>query len=88
MAQSLWVGQLRAGPAAARPTVPDFAADTIGFYYATDTGALSFGVSGGAWSDFSANMGNAILANLPTVDPEEDGALWNDGGVLAVSAGA
>lgn len=88
MAQSLWVGQLCAGPAADRPTVPDFADSTIGFYFATDTGALSFGIHGGAWSDFFATAGNTILANLPTTDPEVLGELWNNNGVLAVSAGA
>lgn len=53
MSQSLWVGALRKGLAAARPTVPDLADDTFGFYFATDTNALSFGVAGGtAWQAF------------------------------------
>lgn len=48
MANNLWTGAVRAGLAADRPTVPDFPSDTFGFYYATDTGALSFGKTGGA----------------------------------------
>lgn len=28
-----------------------------------------------------------LLSALPTADPEVEGALWNDGGVLTVSAG-
>lgn len=29
-----------------------------------------------------------ILGALPTVDPAVEGAIWNDGGAIAVSAGA
>lgn len=29
-----------------------------------------------------------IIDNIPTADPEVDGQVWNDGGVLKVSAGA
>lgn len=48
MANNLWGGSLRKGLAANLPTVPDFPSDTFGFYYATDTGDLYYGVSGGA----------------------------------------
>lgn len=30
---------------------------------------------------------NLVITNLPTVDPEVSGALWNDSGVLSISAG-
>jgi hypothetical protein len=48
MANNLWVGAVRKGTAANRPTVPDAPDDTFQFYYATDTGALSIGLAGGA----------------------------------------
>lgn len=35
----------------------------------------------------SINGGTIILPNLPTVDPEVVGQLWNNGGILTVSAG-
>lgn len=36
----------------------------------------------------TATYGDApVLPNLPTVDPEIVGALWNDAGTLKVSAG-
>lgn len=47
MANSLWVGAVRKGLAADKPTVPDFPSETFGFYYETDNGQLYFGVSGG-----------------------------------------
>lgn len=54
MANSLWVGAVRSGTAANKPTIPDFPSETFGFYYETDTGVLSFGVSGGsAWSNMA-----------------------------------
>lgn len=50
MADSLWAGAVRAGTAVNRPTTPQAASDTFQFYYATDTGMLSYGVSGAsAW---------------------------------------
>lgn len=48
MANSLWVGAVRKGLAADRPTLPDFPSDTFGYYYETDTSKMFFGVSGGA----------------------------------------
>jgi hypothetical protein len=33
------------------------------------------------------NGGTIILPNLPTADPLVAGQLWNDGGILTVSAG-
>lgn len=48
MANNLWTGAVTKGLAANRPTVPDFPSDTFGFYYATDTGVLYYGASGGA----------------------------------------
>ncbi len=35
----------------------------------------------------SINGGTIILPNLPTVDPEVVGQLWNNAGILTVSAG-
>ncbi|AZI37073.1 hypothetical protein NT2_01_04680 [Caenibius tardaugens NBRC 16725] len=87
MANNLWLGALSAGKAANRPTVYSGPDGTFGFYYAVDTGALSIGTSVG-WTDLTTVTGNAVLANLPTADPEVEGALWNNGGVLAVSEGA
>lgn len=50
MANNLWSGAVRVGTAANRPTVPDFPSETFGFYYASDTGEVSLGFSGGtAW---------------------------------------
>lgn len=50
MADSLWVGAVRVGTAANRPTTPQAAADTFQFYYSSDTGQLSYGLAGGtAW---------------------------------------
>lgn len=48
MANNLWVGAVRVGLAADRPSLPDFPSDTFGFYYETDTGSLYMGKSGGA----------------------------------------
>lgn len=48
MANNLWVGSVRQGLAANLPTVPDFPSETFGYYYATDTGQMYFGISGGA----------------------------------------
>lgn len=87
MAVSLWFGVAKAGLAANRPTVWELPEETFGFYLATDTGAISVW-TGEAWTDLSGIIGNAILANLPTADPGVAGDLWNDNGVLAVSAGA
>jgi len=51
MADNLWRGAFAKGLQAALPTVPGFTSDTFGFYYATDTGNLYFGVAGGTgWS--------------------------------------
>jgi hypothetical protein len=51
MANSLWVGAVQAGLAASRPTTPQAPSDTFGFFYATDTGMLSYGVADGtAWN--------------------------------------
>lgn len=33
------------------------------------------------------NKTGIIIPNLPTTDPEVEGALWNDNGVLKISAG-
>lgn len=46
MANSLWSGAVQAGTAANRPTTPQVPAETLGFYYSTDTGMLSYGVAG------------------------------------------
>lgn len=47
MANNLWVGSVRQGLAANLPTVPDFPSETFGYYYATDTGQMYVGISGG-----------------------------------------
>jgi hypothetical protein len=87
MANSLWFGVAQAGLAVNRPTVWELPEQTFGFYLAVDTGDISVW-NGSGWVELSGIMGNAILANLPTADPEVAGDLWNDNGVLAVSAGA
>lgn len=48
MADFTWVGLIRHGLAADRPTAPDVVPLTIIFYFATDTRALSAWVDG-AW---------------------------------------
>lgn len=51
MADNLWLGAVRKGLAANRPTAPDASSDTFQFYYATDTSELSVGLAGGTgWS--------------------------------------
>jgi hypothetical protein len=87
MANNLWLGALAKGTAANRPTVYTGPDGSFGLYLATDTSAVSVGTADG-WVDLSVSIGGAILAGLPDADPEEAGALWNNGGVLAVSAGA
>lgn len=91
MANNLWLGAVRSGLAANMPSIPDAPAGTFGLYFATDTNQVFVGPSGGAWADIgtasAVAAGNAILANLPTEDPAVVDALWNDGGVLAISAG-
>lgn len=59
MANNLWGGAIAKGTAANMPTVPDFPSDTFGFYYATDTGLLYFGVSGGSTWSLCADMFNS-----------------------------
>lgn len=52
MANSLWAGALAKGTAANKPTTPQLADDTFGFYYETDTGIVSVGTgNGGSWSE-------------------------------------
>jgi hypothetical protein len=46
MANSLWAGAFRKGTAANKPATPQFADDTFGFYYETDTGILNYGAAG------------------------------------------
>lgn len=68
MANSLWVGAVRTGLAAAKPTVPDFPSETFGFYYETDTGILNFG-SSSAWLEMLAPVSNSasgFTASDPT----------------------
>lgn len=63
MANNLWSGAVRKGLAADRPTVPDFPSDTFGFYFATDTGVMYFGVSGDTgWQDLSLSVQGAPTA--------------------------
>lgn len=63
MANNLWTGAVTKGLAANKPTVPDFPSDTFGFYYATDTGVMYFGVSGGTgWQDLSLGVQGAPAA--------------------------
>ena len=38
-------------------------------------------------TDIDTNSNNIKLSNLPTIDPNQVGQLWNDSGVLKVSAG-
>lgn len=48
MSNNLWLGALKAGLAADRPTVFEFPDGTFSLYYATDTNALSIGLPSGA----------------------------------------
>ncbi len=69
MANSLWVGAVRSGLAADKPTIPDFPSDTFGFYYETDTGELYFGESGGASWEPASSIGVPAASNaVPATD--------------------
>lgn len=68
MANSLWVGAVRSGLAAARPTVPDFPSETFGFYYETDTGNLYFGKSGGTAWLLDGTFGAQVTPTAKTAD--------------------
>lgn len=60
MADSLWVGAVRKGLAAARPTIPDCSSDTFQFYLETDTGTLYIGEAGASsWQAFGSNYSGA-----------------------------
>jgi hypothetical protein len=48
MSDNLWTGAVRYGTAATKPTVPDYASETFGFFYESDTGKVNLGYSGGA----------------------------------------
>jgi hypothetical protein len=50
MSSTLITAYLGQGTAAARPATPTLATGTIGWYYATDTGVLSY-YANGAWTD-------------------------------------
>jgi len=65
MSDNLWTGAVRYGTAATKPTVPDYASETFGFFYESDTGKVNLGYSGGAnW----LTMGQ--LGNQPTPNAE------------------
>lgn len=54
MADNLWLGAVRKGLAANRPTVPDASSDTMQFYYTTDTNVLYVGLAGGTgWTQIT-----------------------------------
>lgn len=72
MAQNLWVGALGKGLAADRPGTPDFPADTVGFYYETDTGNLALGQAGS--DDWDSNyIGSASVTSPTTADTVSPG---------------
>jgi hypothetical protein len=48
-------------------------------------GAITGNVTGNLTGNVTGNVTGYII--LPTTDPEVVGALWNDGGVITVSAG-
>lgn len=56
-------------------------------------GAVTGNVTGAVVATTISASGNATLSGtanviiIPTVDPGVAGAIWNDGGVLSVSAG-
>jgi hypothetical protein len=65
MADNLWLGAVRKGLAANKPTVPDCSADTFQFYFETDTGKLNYAPSGAsAWR--SLGGGSAGIQPTPT----------------------
>jgi len=49
-------------------------------------GTLSFNTTTNAVT-LTVTSGKLIIANLPTANPAVAGALWNNAGVLTVSAG-
>jgi hypothetical protein len=48
-------------------------------------GAVTGNLTGNLTGNVTGNVTGYII--LPTADPEVVGALWNDGGVITVSAG-
>jgi hypothetical protein len=50
----------------------------------TFSGNVSFSTEAGV---LTVNNETVIMDQLPTNDPSEPGQLWNDGGVLTISAG-
>ncbi len=62
MADNLWVGAVRRGLAANKPTVPDVPSDTIGLYLEVDTGVMSV-------SSTTATTGSMAWATLGAVGP-------------------
>jgi len=51
----------------------------------TSTAGFVGAVTGNLTGNLTGNVTGYII--LPTADPEVVGALWNDGGVITVSAG-
>jgi hypothetical protein len=39
-------------------------------------------------SDMLSDLEDQVIASVPNTDPLTEGAFWNDGGTLTVSAGA
>lgn len=57
MADNLWLGAVRKGLAANKPTVPDASSDTMQLYYETDTDVVSVGLAGASiWRTLGANQ--------------------------------
>lgn len=84
MADNLWVGSFAKGLAADRPTVPDFPSGTVGLYYATDTGDLSFG-STSSWS-IAASVGASALSTSATVRASGASVQGTTAGVYTLAA--
>lgn len=81
MANSLWIDAVRQGLADDKPTVPDLADDTFGFYFETDTQLLKM------W-DGSAWVAATIAAAGAAVAVTEDtgvAATYSNGGVTKLT---
>lgn len=71
----------------------DDAGNVIAQFNRAYNGTITFTVNGESFVSADAasvtlDAAEILLPNLPTSDPQVAGALWSDGGVVTVSAGA
>jgi hypothetical protein len=60
---------------------------TTGIASVPDADNIAFRASGSAGATVALDAGGLTIINLPTVDPGIAGALWNNAGTPAISAG-